>query len=295
MSRPLASTTAFDGVRPMSTLGGLATLYTLTLRQHLHGKRWIAMVALFLLPAGLATLVRSTSAESRPMEMEFLLAMMFIPQLVLPLTALLYSSGMIQDELEDQTITYLLIRPLPRWAIYLVKLLATVTTTVVLTAFFTALTFAAIYAGVEAPPDGVLSRCGKVIAIHALGVTTYCALFGYLGLMTKRSLVVGIVYSVAIEGLLANMPFGIRLATVIYYTRIIAYRSMSYTLEFPHRTINMAAEAWQLNVQNDPQLLEHPTMATCVMVLLGASCVLAALGALNCARREFHVKTPEKG
>jgi ABC-2 type transport system permease protein len=253
------------------------------------------MVALFLLPAGLATLVRSTSAEARPLEMEFLLAMAFIQQLVLPLTALLYATGMIQDELEDQTITYLLIRPLPRWAIYLVKLLATVTTTVVLTAFFTALTYAAIYAGATPPPGGVLTRCGTAIAIHGLGVATYSALFGYMGLVTRRSLVVGIMYSAAIEGLLANMPFGIRLATIIYYTRVIAYRALSYEMEFPHRTINMAAEMWQFDVANDPQLLEHPTTATCVMVLLGATCVLALLGAWNCARREFHVKTPEKG
>ena len=43
--------------------------------------------------------------------LEFLLAFMFIPQLLLPLVALLYASGMIQDEQEEQTITYLLDPP----------------------------------------------------------------------------------------------------------------------------------------------------------------------------------------
>ena len=35
-------------------LTGLWTLYALTLRQHLHGKRWMIMALLFLLPAALA-------------------------------------------------------------------------------------------------------------------------------------------------------------------------------------------------------------------------------------------------
>ena len=40
--------------------------------------------------------------------------------------------GIVQDEQEEQTMTYLLIRPIPKWALYSVKLLATLTTTVIL-------------------------------------------------------------------------------------------------------------------------------------------------------------------
>ena len=70
---------------------------------------------------------------------------MFIPQALLPLVALVYASGILQDEQEGQTITYLLIRPIPKWALYIVKLLATITMAILLTAVFTALTYAAIY------------------------------------------------------------------------------------------------------------------------------------------------------
>ena len=75
------------------------------------------------------------------------MAFMFIPQALLPLVALVYATGIIQDEQEEQTLTYLLIRPIPRWAIFMVKLLATLTTTVLLTAVFTALTYVAVYVG----------------------------------------------------------------------------------------------------------------------------------------------------
>jgi ABC-2 type transport system permease protein len=277
-----------------SALRGLATLYALTVRQHLHGKRWMVIGALCSLPAGLAILVRATSSDVPPMALEILLAMMLLPQLLLPLVALLYASGIIEDEQEEQTITYLLIRPLPKWAIYVVKLLATITTTVALTAIFTTLAFAAVYIGAEAPIEGWGARLLKTAGIHCLAVTAYCCLFGLVSLLTRRALVVGVVYIAVIEGLLANLPFGIRLLTVIYYARMIAYRTLSYIVATPHGEENIAAEAWQLNLRDDPELLTHPVQSTCFLVLILGCVVCAALGAWICSQREFHVKTPEK-
>jgi hypothetical protein len=50
-------------------------------------------------------------------------------------------------------------------------------------------------------------------------------------LLTRRALVMGILYMAFFEGLLANIPMGVRLVTVIYYTRLIAYRSMAFRLQ----------------------------------------------------------------
>jgi ABC-type transport system involved in multi-copper enzyme maturation permease subunit len=58
------------------------------------------------------------------------IAFMFIPQAILPLLALVYASGIVRDEQEEQTMTYLLICPIPKWALYLGKLFATLTTTI---------------------------------------------------------------------------------------------------------------------------------------------------------------------
>ena len=277
-----------------AAFNGLATLYALTVRQHLHGKRWMVIGALFSFPAGLAILVRATSPDVPPTGLEFLLAMMLMPQLLLPLVALLYASGIIEDEQEDQTITYLLVRPLPKWAIYVVKLLATITATVALTAIFTSLTFAAVYVGATVPIEEWSVRSFKTAGIHCLAVTAYCSLFGVLSLLSKRALVIGVVYIAVIEGLLANLPFGIRLITVIYYARIIAYRTLSYVVATPHGEENIAAEAWQLNLRDDPELLTHPLLSTCFLVLVLGIIFCTALGAWICSQREFHVKTPEK-
>jgi ABC-2 type transport system permease protein len=275
-------------------LTSLWTLYILSLRQHLRGKRWIVATLLFLLPSALAVVIRATSKDAPPLFLEFLFAFMFIPQALLPIVALLYASGVIQDEQEEQTITYLLIRPIPKWALYVIKMLAAITTTIALTTIFTALTYTAIYYGATAKPPDLLHRCFLAIELHCLSVFAYCCLFGMISLTTKRTLVVGIIYAAVVEGLLANLPLSIRLITVIYYARVIAFRTMQFVVNGPGGPQNLAADAWQIDINNDPKLLEHPDVSTCIQVLLISSLVFTIIGAFLCWRKEFYVKTPEK-
>jgi ABC-2 type transport system permease protein len=275
-------------------LTALWTLYVLTLRQHLHGKRWMVMGVLFLLPAGLAIIVRATSPDAPSIGLEFLFGFMFIPQALVPLVALLYATGMIQDEQEEQTFTYLLIRPIPKWALYTVKVLATLTTTMLLTAFFTALTYAAIYVGGDTRGENIPLRCLKAVSINALAVAAYCCLFGLMSLITKWALTAGIIYTLIFEWLMANLPFSIRLVTVIYYARLIAYRTMDFVMTSSQGTEDLGDKYWQLEIKTDPKLLAHPQLSTCLIVLAAGSLACTMLAAFLCSRREFHVKTPEK-
>ena len=252
------------------------------------------MALLMLLPAGLATLMRATARDVPSLRLEFMFVFMLIPQALLPLASLIYASGMIQDELEEQTLTYLLMRPIPRWAIYMVKWLATLTAVIFLTVVFTAITYAAIYIRSSTPAGEVFDRCLKASLIHSLSVTAYCSLFGLLSLVTRRILIVGVLYIAIFEGLFANLAFGIRLITVIYYARLIAYHTLSFAITNPYGTEDIAADAWQLDVKTDPLLVQHPSMATCILTLLITSAVFTAAAAYLVSRREFYIKTPEK-
>jgi ABC-2 type transport system permease protein len=274
--------------------GGLA-LYQLTLRQHLHGRRWIVLTLLFLLPAALALMIRFADPDVPGRFLEFLLVWFLIPQAFLPLVALLYASGIIQDEQEDQTITYLLIRPISKRLIYMVKMLATWTTCVLLVVGLIVLTYAAIYARGSADPTEIAQRCLWSSAILSLAVVAYCSLFGLMSLLTRRVLVVGVVYAVIVEGLLATFPLSLRLATIVYYTRILGHRTLDFIVHWPReQQEDVAATAWLLDIKNDPTLAEHPQALTCILVLLTASIVCTLIGGWLCSRREFHVKTPER-
>jgi ABC-2 type transport system permease protein len=292
---PLRAREPAERVRPNGLgLTALGALYMLTLRQHLHGRRWWILGALFLTPAILAGVVRATAPGAPPILLEFIFVFMFIPQALLPLLALLYASGIIRDEQEEQTFTYILVRPISKWAVYLVKVLATLTTTAALTAVFTALTYVVIYVGADAGGENIPLRCLKAVGVHVLAVAAYCCLFALMSLLTRWTLVLGFLYAAFFEGLLANLPFGVRLLTIIYYARIITYRSMDFFMNLGGKDrTDVAAITWRLDVENDPQLLTHPSLNTCLIVLLAASLVFSLMGALLCSRREFYVKTPE--
>lgn len=278
-----------------SRLGAWWTLYWLTLRQHLHGKRWMAVALAFILPAGLAILIRSANPDVPIRFVEFGLMWVLIPQALLPLVSLLYASGIVQDEQEEQTITYLLTRPTPKWLIYVIKLAATWTTTVVLVITLTALTSVAIYAATDADISQATLRSSKIAAILSLAAITYCSIFGLMSLITKRTLIAGVLYTAVVEGLLANLPLSVRWGTVLYHTRIIAYRTLEFVASWPGgRQEDPASGAWSLNADTDPTLAEHPTLSTSMLILIGTSFVCAALAAWLCSQREFHVKTPEK-
>jgi ABC-2 type transport system permease protein len=270
-----------------SVLVAMWALYGLTFRQHLHGRRWLVMAVLLSLPAGLAILIRATADEDRPIVNEFFLAYMLVPHALLPIVALAYAAGVIRDEQEDQTLTYLLIRPIPRWAIFTVKLLATLTTTVILTTVFTAATFFAIYVGGPATFSDVFTRCWKTIAVHDLAVIVYCCLFGLISLFTRFTLLFGILYTVAFEGVVANMPFAVRLVTVIYYGRSIAYQALPFKITEHGQTEDFGEVVWQF----DPA--EMSSIPECIAVLVVAALVFTTVASMMCARREFHVKTPE--
>src|SRR5205823_12306572 len=126
-------------------LAALWALFVLTLRQHLRGRRLLVLSLLFLLPTALSALLYLMPHPPRPANLEGGFIFNIIPHALATLTALLYAAGMIQDEVEEQTLTYLLLRPLPRWALYVTKFLATVLVTSVLTGFFTAVAYVVIY------------------------------------------------------------------------------------------------------------------------------------------------------
>jgi ABC-2 type transport system permease protein len=260
-------------------LSALAALFVLTLRQQTRGLRLIVLCLLFALPAGLAVLIRSLAPPlpELPGKLEVVLVFYLIPHALVPLTALLYGAGMIQDEIEEQTLTYLLMRPLPRWALYVTKYLATLLWTSLLTAVATTVTYVAVYWGTDDFLGRILpGRALEASALLALSLASYVALFGCLSLFTRRSLIAGIAYVAVFEGLLANLDFVARRLTVMYYFRILSLR-----------WIGLDVANWKIDLDT------APGTDACVWTLLCASVILTALAAVTFAGGEFRVKTPE--
>ncbi|HEY7326461.1 MAG TPA: ABC transporter permease subunit [Gemmataceae bacterium] len=265
-------------VRRGSMVSAVAALFVLTLRQQLRGRRPLVLSLLFLLPAVLAIVFKFLPFPPTTDVLEFALIFNLIPHALAPLTALLYAAGAIQDEVEEQTLTYLLIRPLPRWALYVTRTVAAWLTTTVLTALFTTVALTVIYWNTPMLWGSVLPRrAATVAALMALAQAGYCSLFGLLGLLTRRSLIAGIAYIIAFEGLLANFDAVVRRLTVTYYFRVLSLR----WLALPH------TEEWSI------PLSDAPSADECLTTLLGVSALLVLLGAVMIRQREFLMKTAE--
>ncbi len=188
---------------------------------------------------------------------------------------MLYAPGLIQDEVEEQTLTYLLIRPLPRWLVYVTKLEATVVVTALLAAIFTTATEAAIWWDTE---DFV-----EVMPQHAATLSASCPLprglqrsFRGAGTVRAQAVGVGVLYMVVLEGIFANTDFIFRRATVMYYFRVLVLR-----------WLEPADPGWSIDLDVAPGSGESVTS------LLIASLILTAIAAFAFTVREFRLKTPE--
>jgi hypothetical protein len=103
-----------------------------------------------------------------------------------------------------------------------------------------------------------------------LGATLYSALFAVAGIVFKSPILVGLGYTFAVEGFLANLPGGNQALTIQFYLR-------SWMLEH-------GGKAWKV----DGLELEHPDSAAAVLTTL--ACVLLftlAFGAWRITRKEF--------
>lgn len=253
----------------------LVALFVLAVRQQAGGRRLLVMGALFALPAILAGIVRYFNPDGQS-DLEQALVFLLIPHALVPLMALWSAAGMIQDEIEEQTLTYLLIRPLPRWALYVTKLLATVLVAAVLAGVFVILTDLAIYVGTAPAWDILLPRMAKTVVLVALSLTSYASLFGLVSLFARRTLVAGVAYIVVLEGLIANIDFVARRLTVMYYFRVLA-----------ERWLPLHVADWSID------LSEAPSARVCVLTLVGVSISTTIVAAAAFAAREFRLKTPE--
>lgn len=205
----------------------MRTLFLLTLRQMLGGKKiWI--LALFLsLPILLLACVLAASGFDFPeepgvdvegMAMSMFLYVMY-PQSLCILAALLYGASLLAGEIEDKTLVYLFTRGLPRWRVLVGKYLASAVVITVLS--LASMSVAYLLCGAPIGPEIWLA-----LAASTTGACfTYTAIFCLLGLFVpRRAIPVGLIYAVVVEYVLSSVPALVNELTASYYLRSMAWR-----------------------------------------------------------------------
>jgi ABC-2 type transport system permease protein len=134
---------------------------------------------------------------------------------VLPVVSLIVGTGVLGAEIDDGTVVHILTKPLPRWQIVLPKLAVATGVSAVTVAV-------PLYvAGVLA--DSVRLGLG-LAAASALGALAYSALFLALSLVTRRPVLLGLVYVLIWEGLLGRFVSGTKVLSIQQWVIALADR-----------------------------------------------------------------------
>jgi len=136
---------------------------------------------------------------------------------LLPLAALLFGSTAFGGELDDGTLVYLLLKPVPRWKVLASKLVVAVLSTLAVVAPAVLLPWVVLGDG-----DVSGSTALACLAGAAAGAVIYGALFVALGLANRRALVIGLLYIIAFEGLLSRTVSGLRSFSVREFSLSLA-------------------------------------------------------------------------
>jgi ABC-2 type transport system permease protein len=270
-----------------ATLHGGWTLFVESFKRYAVSKRAFILAFLFATPSAIILLVRALAPLPQGAEgtvnvdalkhIEWGVILTFAPTVLLSFAALLNSTGLIQDEIEEQTLTYLFLRPTPRWMIYLAKLVAATMTTALIAVVFHALAYVFLYSGTERFGDALGTAMPRSAGALALTAVAYSAFFGLIGLVLKRSLVVGVLYIVIFEGILASIPFNFRAYTIVYHFRVMCFQ-----------WLGVDAEVWGMP---EPPL-PVPTAGGSAAALAVSAVVFAVLAAVYVQYKEFRMKTP---
>ena len=184
----------------------------LSLRQ--LGSRWRLLIIILLagLPVALSALMSALAGDDSDYAEEFTNVIIdaMIIAVIMPIVTMVLATTAFRHELDDSTLSYLILKPIPRSLIVLPKLLASI---IVGGLFVIASSVIATLLGPEGSGQAVLA---VGIAVF-VGVVTYTTIFTWAGLISSHALGFALIYVFLWEALVSSLLEGVRYLSVRGY------------------------------------------------------------------------------
>lgn len=216
-----------DTGRPLPFGVSARAVFDLSLDGLLWSRRTAMMALLVAVPVVFALVFRLVAARWQaqaigPQDLYALMVAVYWVRNVLPLVALFYATALVADEVEGRTLGYLLSRPVSRPAVFAGKYAAYLVTTLCLCLPACVLVFFLLHGG--GGLGGAAIDLLRDLAVLALTLAVYGALFALLGVLLKRPVIPGLVFLYGWE-LLANLPGYLpRLTLTAWLRSLISHR-----------------------------------------------------------------------
>ena len=193
----------------------MGAVFALSLRQRAGKWRLSLVLLLALLPIIMTVIIRLVGAEFPEEFLEVMLDGMFVSAIVLVVTMTLATSAF-GNEVEDRTLSYLALKPLPRSHIVLPKMMASVAV----------VGPPLIASGLVVVVVALEGRLGMGLAVGAglaAAAVAYSAIFTRAGLVTSHALGFALVYVFLWEGVIARFATGVSYLSVRSYALAIMH------------------------------------------------------------------------
>jgi ABC-2 type transport system permease protein len=213
-------------------------IFELSFGQMLWSRRSIFLALLTGGPVVLAVMVRvltatmpssalrvNGAAVSGPAIFGIMIWLLYV-RFIVPVLGVFYGTALIADEVEDKTLTYLFTRPIPRGAVILGKYFAYLVCTVLLLLPSVTIIFFLIASMGGASIGRQFPALLSDLALLAIGLTAYGALFALVGARLKRPLVIGLVFIFGWEPGVLIFPGYLKQLTVAFYLQALVPHAM---------------------------------------------------------------------
>lgn len=194
---------------------------TLTVRYLLSTRRVVAMGFLAAVPVVLAaSLALARVASFDILLFQALMVPLFL-QVVLVFVTLVNATALVREEIEDNTLPYLLTRPISKSAIVVSKYVGYLVTVLVLLVPPLVIAYAVTEAYEGVPFGTDTDVLAGFLATTVLGTAAYGALFLFLSVLLRKPLAVGLLIGFVWESIVGSFPGNVPKLSLIYYLRSI--------------------------------------------------------------------------
>lgn len=189
------------------------TIAWITARALIGRRRFLLLLPLPVLMVGLAMISKALGAATTDWAPAVINELGFA--VVLPVMALIIGAGVLGSEIDDGTLAHILAKPVSRASIIISKLVVAIAVLMVTVSL-------PMYAvGLVAGS----SRLGVgLVAGAAVGAVAYGTLFIALSLVTRRPVLLGLLYVLIWEGILTSVLVGARVVSIRQYAITVADR-----------------------------------------------------------------------
>lgn len=248
------------------TLSATLHLLNVSVRRLLFSRS--TMISLVLLCfAAVAVIAWSIRRERETVDFVEQVFLTIYVSFLLPVFCLSYATAGIASEVEDRSLVYVLVTPLPRPCVFAAKSLASY----LLALLWTMGGFAMLCWLAGDPGWSAFERLRHAVV---WSTCAYVALFQLFSVSLKRATILALAYALFLETLIGNMPGIVKRLAVSFYTRCLVFNAMS---DLPLDRSGLY----------DPALFLPVSTETAQVVLLAATGALIVAGALVFTFREY--------